>query len=77
MGSRRRLRGDAPRLARLRRRVGGDIRVRLAKAELTGQFSDLDASGRLLLTLPDGSVTMVAAGDVFPLKSDRDANSGA
>ena len=46
---------------------GGNIRVRLADAELTGRFTDLDECGRLLLTGADGSITTVAAGDVFPI----------
>jgi BirA family biotin operon repressor/biotin-[acetyl-CoA-carboxylase] ligase len=46
---------------------GGDIRVRLAGKELTGRFTDLDESGRLLLTTADGTITTVAAGDVFPV----------
>jgi BirA family transcriptional regulator, biotin operon repressor / biotin---[acetyl-CoA-carboxylase] ligase len=47
--------------------LGRDIRVRLQTTELVGRFTDLDASGRLLLTQADGTVTTVAAGDVFPL----------
>ncbi len=48
--------------------LGREIRVRLQNAELVGQFTDLDAFGRLLLTRADGTVTAVAAGDVFPLE---------
>ena len=53
--------------------LGGEVRVRLERAELIGRFADLDSSGRLLLAQADGSVVTVAAGDVFPLDSGPDA----
>jgi BirA family biotin operon repressor/biotin-[acetyl-CoA-carboxylase] ligase len=46
-------------------RVGGDITVRLPGDDLRGRFMGLDASGALLLDLPDGSRRTVTAGDVF------------
>ncbi len=45
------------------------VRVRLPNTELVGRFCDIDSSGRLVLARADGSLTTVAAGDVFPLKS--------
>jgi biotin-(acetyl-CoA carboxylase) ligase len=45
--------------------VGEDVRVRLAERELAGRFEALDEAGALVLRLPDGNVTTVAAGDVF------------
>lgn len=45
------------------------VRVCLPNAELIGRFCDLDSFGRLVLEQADGSLTTVAAGDVFPLKS--------
>ena len=44
---------------------GDPITVRLPDRSLTGRFSDLDAHGRLILALPDGSNKLVAAGDVY------------
>jgi BirA family biotin operon repressor/biotin-[acetyl-CoA-carboxylase] ligase len=46
---------------------GEMIRVRLPDQEITGRFDDLDESGRLLLSLPDGGRKAVAAGDVVEL----------
>jgi len=46
-------------------RVGGEITVRLPGDELRGRFMGLDASGALLLDLPDGTRRTVTAGDVF------------
>jgi BirA family biotin operon repressor/biotin-[acetyl-CoA-carboxylase] ligase len=47
--------------------MGGDMRARLPDREIVGRGEGLDAHGRLLLRLPDGSVQAIAAGDVFPL----------
>jgi BirA family transcriptional regulator, biotin operon repressor / biotin---[acetyl-CoA-carboxylase] ligase len=47
--------------------IGGDIRVRLPGRELEGRGEAIDEQGRLILRLADGSVQVVAAGDVFPL----------
>lgn len=47
--------------------LGGPVRVRLDKRELTGRFETLDADGHLILSLADGSREAIAAGDVFPL----------
>jgi biotin-(acetyl-CoA carboxylase) ligase len=41
------------------------VRVRLAERELAGCFEALDEAGALVLRLPDGNVTTIAAGDVF------------
>lgn len=46
-------------------RIGEDIEVRLPNRSLRGRFVGLDATGALILDLPDGSRTTVAAGDVF------------
>src|SRR5215472_9818936 len=45
--------------------VGEDVRVRLTERELAGRFEALDETGALVLRLPDGNVTTIAAGDVF------------
>jgi BirA family transcriptional regulator, biotin operon repressor / biotin---[acetyl-CoA-carboxylase] ligase len=45
--------------------LGEDLRVRLADREITGRFEALDERGGLVLRLPDGNATTVAAGDVF------------
>ena len=41
------------------------IEVRLPQETLLGTFTDLDPSGTLVLTLPDGSERRIAAGDVY------------
>jgi BirA family biotin operon repressor/biotin-[acetyl-CoA-carboxylase] ligase len=46
---------------------GDMIRVRLADEELVGRFDDIDDTGRLVLSLPDGSQRSIAAGDVIEL----------
>lgn len=46
--------------------LGEDLRVRLDDHELFGRFESLDAAGGLLLRLPTGGLTTIAAGDVFP-----------
>ena len=45
--------------------LGGDIEVRLPNDTLTGTFTDMDASGTLLLTLPDGKTRHIAAGEIY------------
>jgi BirA family transcriptional regulator, biotin operon repressor / biotin---[acetyl-CoA-carboxylase] ligase len=45
--------------------IGENVRVRLPDREITGRFEALDEAGGLVLRLPDGAVTTVAAGDVF------------
>jgi BirA family transcriptional regulator, biotin operon repressor / biotin---[acetyl-CoA-carboxylase] ligase len=47
--------------------VGADVRVRLTDKELTGRFEALDEAGSLVLRLPSGEATTVAAGDVLLL----------
>ena len=47
--------------------IGTPIRVTDIGRERSGRFAGLDASGRLLLDLPDGGREEIAAGDVFPL----------
>ena len=49
--------------------IGGDMRVRLPDREYSGRCEALDAHGRLLLRLPDGTLQTIAAGDVFPATS--------
>jgi BirA family biotin operon repressor/biotin-[acetyl-CoA-carboxylase] ligase len=51
---------------------GEEIRVRLAEdQELTGRFDDVDDTGRLVLSLPDGTRKTIAAGDVVALLGSR------
>ena len=51
---------------------GEEIRVRLAEdQELTGRFDEVDDSGRLVLSLPDGTRKTIAAGDVVALLGSR------
>jgi BirA family biotin operon repressor/biotin-[acetyl-CoA-carboxylase] ligase len=45
--------------------LGRDIRLRLAKEELSGRFVDLTCSGSLLLEQADGVRREIAAGDVL------------
>jgi BirA family biotin operon repressor/biotin-[acetyl-CoA-carboxylase] ligase len=51
--------------------LGENIRVALADRELAGRFEGLDDSGCLVLIAPDGSETVVAAGDVISLGGSR------
>lgn len=46
-------------------RMGEQIEVRLDKQTLPGIFTALDDSGALVLTLADGTVRLISAGDVF------------
>ena len=55
--------------------LGEDVRVRLADREIVGRFESLDERGGLLLRLPDGSATTVAAGDVFMRPQSLAANA--
>jgi BirA family transcriptional regulator, biotin operon repressor / biotin---[acetyl-CoA-carboxylase] ligase len=48
------------------RGIGEPIVVRSGDTEMQGRFIGLDQAGRLLLERPDGSLTQIAAGDVFP-----------
>lgn len=45
--------------------VGEDVRVRLADCEISGRFEAIDAAGGLVLRLPGGNTTTIAAGDVL------------
>jgi BirA family biotin operon repressor/biotin-[acetyl-CoA-carboxylase] ligase len=45
--------------------IGKPVRVRTGDAELNGTFEALDANGRLVLRLADGTMQAIAAGDVF------------
>jgi BirA family biotin operon repressor/biotin-[acetyl-CoA-carboxylase] ligase len=56
--------------------LGEMMRVRLSERELLGQFETLDDEGRLVLLLPDGSKTAIAAGDVVELRAAPTAGSG-
>ena len=47
--------------------LGEDVRVRLADRDLTGRFEAIDHAGSLVLRLPTGKTTTIAAGDVFML----------
>jgi BirA family transcriptional regulator, biotin operon repressor / biotin---[acetyl-CoA-carboxylase] ligase len=51
---------------------GEQIQVRLAENDVvSGRFEDVDETGRLVLSLPDGSRKAVAAGDVVALGEGR------
>jgi BirA family biotin operon repressor/biotin-[acetyl-CoA-carboxylase] ligase len=43
---------------------GETIRLRLEEQDVIGRFDDVDESGRLLLSLPDGGRKTIATGDV-------------
>lgn len=45
--------------------IGEAVRVRLPDREMIGRFEALDAQGRLLLRLDDGSLQAIDAGEVF------------
>jgi BirA family biotin operon repressor/biotin-[acetyl-CoA-carboxylase] ligase len=47
--------------------LGDELTARLGAREITGRFEALDAAGRLMLRLPDGSLEAIAAGEVFPV----------
>lgn len=51
--------------------IGGEMRVRLPGRELFGRCEALDESGRLLLRLKDGSLQMIGAGEVFPVRESE------
>jgi BirA family biotin operon repressor/biotin-[acetyl-CoA-carboxylase] ligase len=55
--------------------VGENVLVRLADRELTGHFEALDAAGSLVLRLPGGGATTIAAGDVFVLPASAGSES--
>src|SRR5262245_20301979 len=55
--------------------LGEDVRVRLADREIAGRFEALDERGGLVLRLPDGKATTVAAGDVFMQAAPQAANA--
>lgn len=45
--------------------LGEAVRVRLADREIVGRFEALDEGGGLVMRLPDGGATTIAAGDVL------------
>jgi BirA family biotin operon repressor/biotin-[acetyl-CoA-carboxylase] ligase len=45
--------------------IGKTVRVKSGDSELAGTFEAVDAGGRLVLRLADGTMQAVAAGDVF------------
>jgi BirA family biotin operon repressor/biotin-[acetyl-CoA-carboxylase] ligase len=45
--------------------IGKTVRVKTGDRELNGTFEALDANGRLVLRLADGTMQAIAAGDVF------------
>lgn len=58
--------------------VGKPCRINLASETLAGRFEALDADGRLILRLDDGSVRAISSGDLFLLERDeRTAPSAA
>jgi biotin-(acetyl-CoA carboxylase) ligase len=48
--------------------------VRLTEGELAGRFEALDEAGGLVLRLPDGNATTIAAGDVFMVSAPDKAS---
>jgi len=56
--------------------IGETVRVRLADREIVGRFEALDPAGGLVLRLPDGAATTIAAGDVFLPKRSVAAAAG-
>jgi BirA family biotin operon repressor/biotin-[acetyl-CoA-carboxylase] ligase len=54
--------------------VGESVRVRLTEGELAGRFETLDEAGGLVLRLPDGNATTIAAGDVFMVSAPDKAS---
>jgi BirA family transcriptional regulator, biotin operon repressor / biotin---[acetyl-CoA-carboxylase] ligase len=46
---------------------GEMVRMRLGDQEVVGRFDDVDETGRLVLTLPDGGRQSIAVGDVVEL----------
>lgn len=48
---------------------GGAVVARLGSRQVAGLFETLDADGRLVLRLPDGTLETIAAGEVFPVGS--------
>jgi BirA family biotin operon repressor/biotin-[acetyl-CoA-carboxylase] ligase len=57
--------------------MGADMRVKLPDREIFGCGEGLDERGRLLLRLPDGSVQVIAAGEVVPMTSTPPQRSRA
>lgn len=55
--------------------VGEEVWVRLADREIAGRFETLDERGGLVLRLPDGKSTIIAAGDVFMRAAVPSANA--
>ena len=51
--------------------LGGPIRIALPDGERSGRFETVDAHGRLVLRLPDGTIETITAGDVFALTPER------
>jgi BirA family biotin operon repressor/biotin-[acetyl-CoA-carboxylase] ligase len=48
------------------RGIGEPIAIRCGDVEIQGRFVGLDHSGQLVVERPDGGLTKIAAGDVFP-----------
>jgi BirA family biotin operon repressor/biotin-[acetyl-CoA-carboxylase] ligase len=48
--------------------IGRDVAVETGGEQIQGRAEGLDASGRLLLRRPDGTVDVIAAGDVIHLR---------
>ena len=57
--------------------IGRPVRLRTGEGELAGTFEALDASGRLVLRLADGTMQTIAAGDMFIAKGrSRPSSTG-
>jgi BirA family transcriptional regulator, biotin operon repressor / biotin---[acetyl-CoA-carboxylase] ligase len=51
--------------------IGMPVRVNFANRQLEGRFETLDACGRLVLRLGDGTAEIITAGDVFPISQEQ------
>ena len=51
--------------------IGGPVRVAIPQGERAGRFEGIDARGRMLLKLPDGSIETITAGDVSAFSAER------
>ncbi|HEY7663260.1 MAG TPA: biotin--[acetyl-CoA-carboxylase] ligase [Xanthobacteraceae bacterium] len=56
--------------------VGESVCARLGDREIVGRFEALDATGGLVLRLPDGTASIVSTGDVFVLAAPASRRAG-
>ncbi len=57
--------------------IGEVIRVRTAHVDSEGVFTGLDAAGRLILAMADGSTRSIGAGEVFPFGAPEPPTTGS